>query len=277
MTISLVFFELNIKKIIRRSICLNHKEHMKHIIILIAIFIGFNALGQITANKVTSIKGKLNKDKLELKKTDAKIWLFIQTENNGSVTRIELNETKANASALTLEQQELGVKIVIDVANLSAIAYSLNEAKQYVESTETTIAIESADDSETVPINDDQIDPKITPKNVSFIKWEHAFSGAIFTLEQSGSKNWTFTQKSKLGGGTPETANLTQTKIDNNSIYLESSGEQDLMLRLQIDLANKKVHASKLFDEVENGKFVKKWMEDGFISDESQQKFLSIK
>lgn len=64
---------------------------MKHIIILIAIFIGFNAFGQITANKVTSIKGKLNKDKLELKKTDAKIWLFIQTENNGSVTRIELN------------------------------------------------------------------------------------------------------------------------------------------------------------------------------------------
>jgi hypothetical protein len=237
----------------------------------------FNTFGQIAANKVTSIKGKLNKDKLEFKKTDAKIWVFIQTENNGGETRIELNEVAANASLLTLEQKELGVKIIIDVVNLSAIAYSLNEAKQFVESTETIITIESADDSETVAINEDQIDSKITPKNVTFIKWEHAFSGVIFTLEQSGSKNWTFTQKSKLGGGTPETANLTQTKIDNNSIYLESSGEQDLMLRLQIDLANKKVHASKLFDEVENGKFVKKWMEDGFISDESQQKFLSIK
>jgi hypothetical protein len=49
------------------------------------------------------------------------------------------------------------------------------------------------------------------------------------------------------------------------------------MLKLQIDLSNKKVNAMKLFDEVENGKFIKKWMEDGFIKDESQQKFLSIK
>jgi ribosomal protein L7/L12 len=132
---------------------------MKHILILLlALVMSFNTFGQITANKVTSIKGKLNKDKLEFKKTDAKIWVFIHTENNGNVTRIELNETKANASSLTLEQKELGVKIVIDVANLSAIGYSLNEAKQYVESTETTITIESADDSETVPINEDQID-----------------------------------------------------------------------------------------------------------------------
>lgn len=250
---------------------------MKNVIILIAIFIGFNAFGQITANKVTLIKGKLNKDKLELKKTDAKIWVFIQTENNGSETRIELNEMAANASVLTLEQKELGVKIVIDVANLSAIAYSLNEAKQYIESTESTITIDSADDSETVTENDDKIDSKITPKNVSLIKWQHAFSGTIFTLEKTGDKSWTFTQNSNLGGGTPETANLTQTKIDNNSIYLESSVDQELMLKLQIDLSNKKVNALKLFDEVENGKFIKKWMEDGFISDESQQKFLSIK
>lgn len=246
-------------------------------ILLLALLISFNTFGQITANKVTLIKGKLNKDKLELKKTDAKIWVFIQTENNGGETRIELNEMAANASVLTLEQKELGVKIVIDVANLSAIGYSLNEAKQFVESTETTITIESADDSETVTENDDKIDSKITPKNASFIKWEHTFAGTIFTLEQSSGKNWTFTQKSRLGGGTPETANLTQTKIDNNSIYLESSADQELMLKLQIDLSNKKVNALKLFDEVENGKFIKKWMEDGFISDESQQKFLSIK
>ena len=246
-------------------------------ILLLALLISFNTFGQITANKVTLIKGKLNKDKLELKKTDAKIWVFIQTENNGGENRIELNEMAANASVLTLEQKELGVKIVIDVANLSAIAYSLNDAKQYVESTEATITIESADDSETVTENDDKIDSKITPKNVSLIKWQHAFSGTIFTVEKTGDKSWTFTQKSNLGGGTPETANLTQTKIDNNSIYLESSADQELMLKLQIDLSNKKVNALKLFDEVENGKFIKKWMEDGFISDESQQKFLSIK
>jgi hypothetical protein len=49
------------------------------------------------------------------------------------------------------------------------------------------------------------------------------------------------------------------------------------MLKLQIDFSNKKVNAMKLFDEVENRKFIKKWMEDGFIKDESQQKFLSIK
>jgi hypothetical protein len=196
---------------------------MKNVIILIAIFIGFNAFGQITANKVTSIKGKLNKDKLELKKTDAKIWVFIHTENNGSVTRIELNETKAIASSLTLEQKELGFKIVIDVANLSAIGYSLNEAKQFVESIESTITIESADDSETVAINDDQIDSKITPKNASFIKWEHTFAGTIFTLEQSSGKNWTFTQKSRLGGGTTVTVSLIETKKDANSIYFTPS------------------------------------------------------
>ncbi len=246
-------------------------------ILLLALLISFNTFGQITANKVTLIKGKLNKDKLELKKTDAKIWVFIQTENNGGETRIELNEMAANASVLTLEQKELGVKIVIDVANLSAIGYSLNEAKQFVESTETTITVESADDSEIVTENDDKIDSKITPKNVSLIKWQHAFSGAIFTVEKSGDQIWTFTQKSNLGGGTAERSNLTQTKIDNNSIYLESSADQELMLKLQIDLSNKKVNALKLFDEVENGKFIKKWMEDGFISDESQQKFLSIK
>jgi len=251
---------------------------MKHILILLlALVMSFNTFGQITANKVTSIKGKLNKDKLEFKKTDAKIWVFIHTENNGSVTRIELNETKANASSLTLEQKELGVKIVIDVANLSAIGYSLNEAKQYVESTETTITIESADDSETVPINEDQIDSKITPKNVSLIKWEHIFAGTIFTLEQSSGKNWTFTQKSKLGGGTPETFSITETKTDANSIYFASTNEESLMLQLKIDLINKKVTATKLYDEVENGKFIKKRLEDGFISDESQQKFLSIK
>lgn len=250
---------------------------MKHIIILVAIFIGFNVFGQITANKVTSIKGKLNKDKLEFKKTDAKIWVFIQTGNNGSVTRIELNETKANGNSLTLEQKELGVKIVIDVANLSAIAYSLNEAKQYIESTETTITAESADDSETVPINDDQIDPKITPKNVSFIKWQHGFSGVIFTLELTGDKSWTFTQKSNLGGGTPETFSITETKTDANSIYLASTNEESLMLQLKIDWINKKVTATKLYDEVENGKFIKKRLDDGFMSDESQQKFLSIK
>jgi hypothetical protein len=49
------------------------------------------------------------------------------------------------------------------------------------------------------------------------------------------------------------------------------------MLKLQIDLSNKKVNALRLFDEVENGKFIKKRMEEGFMSDESQQKFLSIK
>jgi len=251
---------------------------MKNLIILLAaILMSFNAFGQISANKVTSIKGKLNKDKLELKKTDAKIWVFIQTENNGSVTRIELNEMAANASVLTLEQKELGVKIVIDVANLSAIAYSLNDAKKYIESTETTITIESADDSETVPINEDQIDSKITPKNVSLIKWEHIFAGTIFTLEQSSGKNWTFTQKSKLGGGTPETFSITETKTDANSIYFASTNEESLMLQLKIDLINKKVTATKLYDEVENGKFIKKRLEDGFISDESQQKFLSIK
>ena len=251
---------------------------MKNLTILLAaILMGFNAFSQITVDKVPSIKGKLNKDKLVLKKTDAKIRVFIQTENNGGETIIELNEMAANASVLTLEQKELGVKIVIDVANLSAIGYSLNEAKQFVESTETTITVESADDSEIVTENDDKIDSKITPKNVSLIKWQHAFSGAIFTVEKSGDQIWTFTQKSNLGGGTAERSNLTQTKIDNNSIYLESSADQELMLKLQIDLSNKKVNALKLFDEVENGKFIKKWMEDGFISDESQQKFLSIK
>jgi len=250
---------------------------MKNIAIMVALLIGFNAIGQISAVKVTSIKGKLDKDKLELKKTGQKVWVLIQKDNNGGESRMELDEVNSNKSTLTLEQKLLGAKIVIDVANLSAIAYSLNEAKQYVESTETTISIESADDSETVSTNEDLIDPKITPKNASFIKWQHEFSGSIFTVEKSGDKSWTFTQKSNLGGGTPETANLTQTKIDNNSIYLESSADQELMLKLQIDLSNKKVNALKLFDEVENGKFIKKWMEDGFISDESQQKFLSIK
>ena len=137
---------------------------MKNLTILLAaILMGFNAFSQITVDKVPSIKGKLNKDKLVLKKTDAKIRVFIQTENNGGETRIELNEMAANASVLTLEQKELGVKIVIDVANLSAIGYSLNEAKQFVESTETTITVESADDSEIVTENDDKIDSKITP------------------------------------------------------------------------------------------------------------------
>jgi len=251
---------------------------MKHILILLlALIMSFNTFGQITANKVTSIKGKLNKDKLEFKKTDSKIWVFIHTENNGSVTRIELNETKANASSLTLEQKELGVKIVIDVANLSAIGYSLNEAKQFVESTETTITIESADDSETVSTNEDLIDPKITPKNVSLIKWEHIFAGTIFTLEQSSGKNWTFTKKSRLGGGTPETVSLIETKKDANSIYFAPSSEEGSTLELKIDLVNKKVFATQMYDEFENGKWIKKRMEEGFMSDESQQKFLSIK
>jgi len=251
---------------------------MKNLIILLAaILMSFNAFGQISANKVTSIKGKLNKDKLELKKTDAKIWVFIQTENNGSVTRIELNEMAANASVLTLEQKELGVKIVIDVANLSAIAYSLNDAKKYIESTETTITIESADDSETVPINEDQIDSKITPKNVSLIKWEHIFAGTIFTLEQSSGKNWTFTKKSRLGGGTPETVSLIETKKDANSIYFAPSSEEGSTLELKIDLVNKKVFATEMYDQFENGKWFKKRMEEGFMSDESKQKFLSIK
>ena len=251
---------------------------MKHILILLlALIMSFNTFGQITANKVTSIKGKLNKDKLEFKKTDAKIWVFIHTENNGSVTRIELNETKANASSLTLEQKELGVKIVIDVANLSAIGYSLNEAKQFVESTETTITIESADDSENVSTNEDLIDPKITPKNVSLIKWEHIFAGTIFTLEQSSGKNWTFTKKSRLGGGTPETVSLIETKTDANSIYFAPSSEEGSTLELKIDLVNKKVFATQMYDEFENGKWIKKRMEEGFMSDESQQKFLSIK
>ena len=251
---------------------------MKNVFISLAtILICFHTFCQIPANKVTSIKGKLNKDKLELKKTDSKIWVFILTENNGGETRIELNEVKVNANSLTLEQKDLGVKMVIDVANLSATAYSLNEAKQYVESTETTITIESADNSETVAINEDQIDSKITPKNVSFIKWEHAFSGAIFTLEKSESKNWTFTQKSKLGGGTPETFSITETRTDANSIYFASTNEESLMLQLRIDLINKKVSATKIYDEIENGKFIKKRMEDGFMSDESNQKFLSIK
>jgi hypothetical protein len=251
---------------------------MKHILILfLALFMSFNTFGQIAANKVTSIKGKLNKDKLEFKKTDAKIWVFIQTENNGGETRIELNEVAANASLLTLEQKELGVKIVIDVVNLSAIAYSLNEAKQFVESTETTITIESADDSESVKENDDKIDSKITPKNVSLIKWEHIFAGTIFTLEQSSGKNWTFTKKSRLGGGTPETVSLIETKKDANSIYFSPSSEEGSTLELKIDLVNKKVFATEMYDQYENGKWIKKRMEEGFMSDESQQKFLSIK
>jgi hypothetical protein len=251
---------------------------MKNLIILLAaILMSFNAFGQISANKVTSIKGKLNEDKLEFKKTDEKIWVMIQKDNSGGESRMEFDEVNSTKSTLTLEQKLLGAKIIFDVANLSATAYSLNEAKQYVESTETTITIESADDSETVPINEDQIDSKITPKNVSLIKWEHIFAGTIFTLEQSSGKNWTFTQKSKLGGGTPETFSITETKTDANSIYFASTNEESLMLQLKIDLINKKVTATKLYDEVENGKFIKKRLEDGFISDESQQKFLSIK
>ncbi len=251
---------------------------MKNLTILLAaILMGFNAFSQITVDKVTSIKGKLNKDKLVFKKTDAKIWVFIQTENNGGETRIELNEVKANGNSLTLEQKELGVKIVIDVANLSAIAYSLNEAKQFVESIETTITIESADDSETVAINNDQIDSKITPKNASFIKWEHTFAGTIFTLEQSSGKNWTFTQKSRLGEGTTVTVSLIETKKDANSIYFAPSSEEGSTLELKIDLVNKKVFATEMYDQFENGKWIKKRMEEGIMSDESQQKFLSIK
>jgi hypothetical protein len=188
-----------------------------------------------------------------------------------------LNETKAIASSLTLEQKELGFKIVIDVANLSAIGYSLNEAKQFVESTETTITIESADDSETISTNEDLIDPKITPKNVSFIKWEHTFAGTIFTLEQSSGKNWTFTQKSRLGGGTTVTVSLIETKKDANSIYFTPSSEEGSTLELKIDLVNKKVFATEMYDQFENGKWIKKRMEEGIMSDESQQKFLSIK
>lgn len=188
-----------------------------------------------------------------------------------------MNETKAIASSLTLEQKELGFKIVIDVANLSAIGYSLNEAKQFVESTETTITIESADDSETISTNEDLIDPKITPKNVSFIKWEHTFAGTIFTLEQSSGKNWTFTQKSRLGGGTTVTVSLIETKKDANSIYFTPSSEEGSTLELKIDLVNKKVFATEMYDQFENGKWIKKRMEEGIMSDESQQKFLSIK
>ena len=63
---------------------------MKNLTILLsAILMGFNAFSQITVDKVPSIKGKLNKDKLVLKKTDAKIRVFIQTENNGGETRIK--------------------------------------------------------------------------------------------------------------------------------------------------------------------------------------------
>jgi len=256
---------------------LNIKTMKNIAILLLALLICFNSFAQITANKVTSIKGKLNKDKLEIKKTDAKIWVFIQTENNGGETRIELNEVAANASVLTLEQKELGVKIAIDIVNLSAIAYSLNDAKQYVESSETIITIESADDSETVSTNEDLIDPKITPINVSLIKWEHTFAGTIFSLEQSSGKNWTFTQKSRLGGGTTVTVNLIETKKDANSIYFAPSSEEGSTLELKIDLVNKKVFATEMFDQFENEKWIKKRMEEGFMSDESQQKFLSIK
>jgi len=255
---------------------LNIKTMKNKAILVLALFMSFNTFGQIAANKVTSIKGKLNKDKLEIKKTDAKIWVFIRKENDGEA-RMELNEVAANASVLTLEQKELGVKIVIDVANLSAIAYLLNDAKKYIESTETTITIESADDSETVSTNEDLIDPKITPINVSLIKWEHTFAGTIFTLEQSSGKNWTFTQKSRLGGGTTKTVNLIETKKDANSIYFAPSSEEGSTLELKIDLVNKKVFATEMFDQFENEKWIKKRMEEGFISDESHQKFLSIK
>lgn len=245
---------------------------MKYLIILLAIFIGFNAFNQIPTKKVTLFKGKMKDGTFELKKMDAKIWYFYGTSIKEKSTFVtEWDEVNVDANSLTLEQKEMGVKIVIDVANLSAITFLLNDSKQYVESTENFLTIESVDDSEILV---DKIDSKITPKNVSFIKWE--FHLQIFILEKSESKNWTFTRKDKWGLN-PTTFSLTETKTDANSIYFASTDEESRMLQLIIDLINKKVLATSIFNEFVNGKWIEKRMEDNAMFDESDLKILSIK